>query len=352
MIPGNEIADTELEFFSTCSSRGLLDGPDYRRRIAQVAQWSESAGFKGILIYTDNSQIDPWLVADIVLQHTKTLCPLIALQPVYMHPFAAAKMISSIAYLHGRRVFLNLVAGGYRNDLMALNDTTPHDRRYDRLVEYATIINLLLRAEGPVSFIGDFYTVENLVLSPGCPKEKLPGVFISGSSKSGLASAAALGATPIQYPKPVGEYLCAAQEGIGAGIRIGVISRANADEAWAAARTRFPPNRRGQLIRQLATRTSDSVWHHQLSRLAGQRGEHPYWLEPFENYSTMCPYLVGDYATVGRELAGYLALGYRTFITDVPANPEELAHIGRAFASAKEAHNRSALSDTAVDSIP
>jgi alkanesulfonate monooxygenase len=36
-------------------------------------------------------------------------------------------MVTSFAYLYGRRVFLNMVAGGFRNDLLALADETPHD---------------------------------------------------------------------------------------------------------------------------------------------------------------------------------------------------------------------------------
>ena len=40
-------------------------------------------------------------------------------------------------FLHGRRLDVNLVAGGFRKDLLALADETPHDERYERPVEYA-----------------------------------------------------------------------------------------------------------------------------------------------------------------------------------------------------------------------
>jgi len=43
--------------------------------------------------------------------------PLVAVQPVYMHPYSVAKMVSTLAFLHQRRVFLNMVAGGFKNDL-------------------------------------------------------------------------------------------------------------------------------------------------------------------------------------------------------------------------------------------
>src|SRR6185503_14297937 len=109
-------------------------------------------------------------------------------------PYAVAKMVASLAYIYGRRVYLNMVAGGFKNDLEALNDPTPHDQRYARLTEYTRIILSLLSTNGPVSFAGDFYTVDKLRMTPSLPPELQPGVFVSGSSEAGLAAALALGA--------------------------------------------------------------------------------------------------------------------------------------------------------------
>ena len=88
--------------------------------------------------------MDPWLVSQIIIQSTEALCPLVAVQPVYMHPYSVAKMVASVGHLYGRRIYLNMVAGGFKNDLEALNDMTPHDRRYDRLIEYTAVIKELL----------------------------------------------------------------------------------------------------------------------------------------------------------------------------------------------------------------
>ncbi len=40
-----------------------------------------------------------------------------------------------------------MVAGGFRNDLLALGDDTQHDDRYGRTVEYTQIVLGLLRGE-------------------------------------------------------------------------------------------------------------------------------------------------------------------------------------------------------------
>jgi alkanesulfonate monooxygenase len=328
--------DTPLEVFSTCPpSNQLLDAQTYLQQLIDVARWSDDAGCKGILVYSDNGQLDAWLLAHVILQNTETLCPLVAVQPIYMHPFTVAKTIASIASLYQRRIYLNMVAGGFKNDLIALNDTTPHDKRYDRLVEYTHIIRKLLDGES-VSFRGEFYEVNQLKLTPRLPPSLFPGLFVSGSSDAGEAAARAIGATAIKYPKPAAEEETRAVAGLDCGIRVGVIARPSATDAWDVAHARFPEDRKGQLTRQLATKVSDSVWHHQLAELDAAPRRSPYWMLPFQNYKTMCPYLVGSYEEVADEIARYVSAGYRQIILDVPPNPEELAHTFAAFSLATQ----------------
>lgn len=326
--------DGMVTLFSTCPASSLASPDRYGDHVSEVARWSEQAGCTGILVYADNSQVDPWLVAQLIIQHTTSLCPLVAVQPVYTHPYTVAKQVTSLAYLYGRRVYLNMVAGGFKNDLLALCDTTPHDRRYDRLTEYTTIVKQLL-AENVVSYAGEFYTVEKLKLTPALPAALFPGIFISGSSEAGLAAAQAIGATAIKYPKPAEEET-SPPPGIPFGIRIGIIARQHEAEAWEIALTRFPEDRRGQLTRQLATKVSDSVWHHQLSGSEDQAASSSYWLVPFQNYQTNCPYLVGSYERVAAEVGRYVELGHRAFILDIPTSADDLLHTREVFARAAQ----------------
>src|SRR5207245_2010201 len=162
-------------------------------------------------------------------------------------------------------------------------------------------------------------------------------IVVSGSSGAGQAAARALGAVAIHYPKPAREYgERNAGDVNGAGIRVGIICRERASEAWEIARARFPEDRKGQLAHQLAMKVSDSAWHRQLSGLGLSGDEDPYWLVPFQNYKTFCPYLVGGYDVVARELGQYVAAGYHTFILDVPQDAEDLEHTRVAFARALE----------------
>jgi len=334
----------EVELITTVPPSSDVPLEGYAERVAEVGRWSEAHDCTASLIYADNRLLDPWMVSQLLVERTERILPLVAVQPAYMHPYAVASLVSTIAALHGRRLFLNMIAGGFSNDLKALDDTTPHDRRYDRLVEYTTIVMDLL-AGGAVTFEGEFFRVFDLKLSPALPPELLPEVFVSGSSDAGRRAADLLGARPVAYPKPPGQ-----QEAASApverrpGIRVGIIARESSREAWRVAHERFPADARGQLIRRMARKTSDSVWHGELAEIADQRAgaDDPYWLVPFENYATMCPYLVGSHQEVGAELRSYAELGYRTFLLDIPREEADLRHARAAFLARPEEPRTSA----------
>ncbi len=328
-----------VHIFSTAPQSADVGPESYFQRVAQIARWSEQAGCKGILVYTDNRLVDPWLVSQIIIENTNFLCPLVAIQPVYMHPYAVANMVTSFAYIYGRRIYLNMVAGGFKMDLLALCDETPHDLRYERLLEYTTIIKRLLSDGSPLTFSGKFYQVKNLAMTPPMRADLFPGIFMSGSSDAGMATARALDATAVEYPKPSEEYNeVTAAERTNSGIRIGIIATEDRSKAWQIAHERFPGDRKGQLTHKVAMKVSDSQWHKQLSEWdrATQGEESLYWLWPFKNYKTFCPYLVGSHEEVSNELAKYIRAGFKNFILDIPAEEWDLQNSGVVFRKAVE----------------
>jgi alkanesulfonate monooxygenase len=315
-----------IEIFSTCPQSKDCEAEYYVQHVVEVARWSELAGCTGILVYTDNGIVDPWLVAQIIAENTKRLCPLVAVQPIYMHPYTVAKMVASFAFLHRRRLYLNMVAGGFRGDLHALNDPTPHDDRYARLAEYTLIIKLLLESRDPVTFEGRYHVVRNLRMTPSLPPELMPGILMSGSSPAGMAAARDTGATGIIYPRPAEDESDASESLSSRGARIGIIARPDPAEAWRVAHARFPNDPRGRLTHKLAMKVSDSVWHKQLSEICDEpsREDSPYWLWPFQTYKTFCPYLVGSYDEAAEHIGRYIAKGFGTFILDIPRSPDDL----------------------------
>src|SRR5437764_879498 len=113
-----------------------------------------------------------------------------------------------------------MLAGGFRNDLIALGDTTEHDDRYLRLTEYTQIIRRLLESDGAVELAGKYCSVKNLKLAPPLPPKLFPEILISGSSEAGMACASAIGATAIRYPQPP-ECESAEREAVAIGIKLG-----------------------------------------------------------------------------------------------------------------------------------
>jgi alkanesulfonate monooxygenase len=302
-----------IEIFSSCPLSTNVARARYLECVVDVARWSERAGCAGILVPSDNSLVDPWMLSHVIVQNTDTLSPLVTVNPAYMRPYWVAKQITSFGYLYGRRLLLNMVAGAFTNDLEELNDSTPHDLRDARVIEYAAIVMRLLEHGGPLSVAGAFYKSVNLRLTPPLSKSLLPRLFVSGPLDAGLDAARAMGATPITCPAPAGEEQRPASGMPRLGIRAGIIARDRRDHAWTIAHSRFPEDR----------------------RLTHDDEENPYWLAPFHNGRTTCPYLVGSYDAVAHELRRYIARGCQTFLLDVPPDPEELEHVNTAFTRAQ-----------------
>jgi alkanesulfonate monooxygenase len=319
-----------IDIFSTCPASSEVSHDLYLQQVINTARWSEAWGCAGTLIDAGNSLVDPWLVAYTIIRYTRTLCPLVAVQPLYMHPYAVAKIVSTIGCLYGRRVMLNLDPESFESDL-APNDSTPSAGRNDRLVEYTLVIKKLLGSPDPLTYHGRFYTVDQIKLIPVAPPELFPGIFVSASPEIGANAAARLGAIAVKSPKVANEEAGPSDKSVKFAIRLGIIAREDAAEAWKIARGRFPKDRRGPSTPLSAARVAGPPEHEEARGLTRRVERGPYWLGPFRHYKAMCPYLVGSYKEVAGEIAKYVGMGYRTFILDLPPNAEEFGHVAVVF---------------------
>ncbi len=55
------LSEVQLEVFCTCPQSITVSRERYVDEVKAVARWSEECGCKGILVYTDNSLVDPWI---------------------------------------------------------------------------------------------------------------------------------------------------------------------------------------------------------------------------------------------------------------------------------------------------
>ena len=132
--------------------------------------------------------------------------------------------------IHGTHVF---AVGGYDPEARQVHVFNVRESVEDWQVPFETVLEAWATEE---------YTWFDVLMPP----ELRPGLVISGSSPAGLAAAHELGATPVKYPKPPGEEDWAGED-VGFGVRVGIVARESADEAWQVAVERFPETREGKI---------------------------------------------------------------------------------------------------------
>src|SRR5256885_6338389 len=156
------------------------DPQKYVGELMRVAQFADRNGFEGILLFEGNDVfVEPWAMAQHIMAATTRSSPLIAVNPVYMHPFTAAQFVSSFAQLYGRKVYLNMITGTAVSDLQGLGDEQSHADRYVRLGEFVALVRQLLPSPPPGNGQGRFYRASNLQLPPRLPAELMPGCLIA-----------------------------------------------------------------------------------------------------------------------------------------------------------------------------
>lgn len=333
-----------LEIYSTFPLVRGRTPDDFCRPIATVARQTEAAGLRGLLIFTDNESPDPWLAAQYLLERTAGLVPLVAVQPLYMHPYTAARMVTTLGAMYGRRVDLNLVAGGYVPHLQALGCASGHDERYDRLLEYGEHLAALLGDNPSVTRRGEHYVLDDAVLTPRLPAGVEPRVFVAGVSPAAAAVAKSLGATRLMYPLHPRELGDDRSTFDSHGIRIGIIARDRSEQAWEIAHRRYPHEPDLEEFRALGVDEFDARWHDDIwtASEVRSRPDGAYWLHPFRITNEFCPFLVGDHAEVGEMLAHYLRLGIGTLILNQPREDDDLFHAMTAVRHAERLVNAEA----------
>jgi alkanesulfonate monooxygenase len=93
---------------------------------------------------------------------------------------------------------------------------------------------------------------------------------------------------------------------------------------------------------KLLLSTSESSWQAQLASLPipDETEGQPYWLVPFRYRHTFAPFLVGSYDEVAQAVTTYLNGGIRTFVLDMPQDPDDLYHARIAIERAVAAMDR------------
>jgi alkanesulfonate monooxygenase len=309
--------------------------------LGQIARAAEQLGFLGALTPTGQWCEDAWLTTAMLTQVTERLKFLVAFRPGFVAPTLAAQMASTFQRQSGGRLLLNVVTGGESREQRAYGDFLNKDERYARADEFLHIVRDLWDGQ-TVDFSGKYLSVEDAHLSQ--VPVPVPAVYFGGSSPAAGRVAAKHADVYLTWGEPptaVTEKIAwirglAAAEGRepSFGIRLHVISRDTAEQAWAEARRlldRLDP----ETIRTAQERLAHSESEGQKRMLAlhgGARDE----LEIYPNLwagvglvrGGAGTALVGSHAEVADRIAEYAGLGITEFVLSGYPHLEEAYWFG------------------------
>lgn len=329
------IADTDVLWFLPTHGDGRYLGTSHGARevdlayLRQVAQAADDLGYYGVLLPTGRSCEDSWVVASALAPLTQRLRFLVAVRPGLQTPAVAARMAATLDRISGGRLLINVVTGGDPVELKGDGVFLDHGVRYEVTDEFLRIWRALLSGE-TVSREGQHLRIEDGQLFFPPVQQPYPPLWFGGSSGPGIEIAAEQIDTYLTWGEPVADVAAkialareaAARRGrrLRFGIRLHVIVRETAAEAWAAAdRLIAHVDDESVAKAQAVFARMDSVGQQRMSQLHGGRRDK---LEISPNLwagvglvrGGAGTALVGDPQTVALRMKEYMALGIDAFI--------------------------------------
>ncbi|MFE9028447.1 LLM class flavin-dependent oxidoreductase [Streptomyces iakyrus] len=323
---------------ATASGR---DRPPTVAYLSQIARAAEEVGFAGALTPTGAWCEDAWLTTAMVAQHTERLKFLVAFRPGLISPTLAAQMATTFQRQTGGRLLLNVVTGGENKEQRAFGDFLDKDGRYRRTGEFLQVVKGLWEGR-TVDLHGEHIRVEGA--APARVPDPVPEVYFGGSSPIAGEIAArhsdvylTWGEPPAQVAEKITRIRSLAEaqgRTLRFGIRLHVITRDTAEQAWAEADRLldgFDPETVASVQAGLAR--SESEGQQRMLALHGGRRDrleiHPnLWAGIGLVRGGAGTALVGSHDDVAERIREYHALGIDEFILSGYPHLEEAYWFG------------------------
>jgi alkanesulfonate monooxygenase len=223
---------------------GLAGGPRAASLgyLTQIALAAEELGFEGALTPTGLWCEDAWVTTAMLSQRTERLKFMIAFRPGLVSATLAAQMAATFQRQSGGRLLLNVVTGGDSGEQRALGDRLGKEQRYERTAEFLSIVRGLWDGL-EVDLDGRQLSVSGARLEQ--LPEPTPPIYFGGSSPAALDVAARYVDVYLSWGEPPSLLrgkldalaAVASEQGrrLRLGIRLHVVCRDSAAEAWRAA---------------------------------------------------------------------------------------------------------------------
>jgi alkanesulfonate monooxygenase len=317
-------------------------GPAIGRRppdidyLAQIAQACDQLGYEAVLTPTGTKCEDSWLVTSALSRDTRSLKFLVAFRPGLVSPTLAAQQASTFQRMSAGRLVLNIVTGGDAVEQRRFGDWLDHDQRYERTAEFITVLRGAWSGK-PFDFHGVHYEIAGAETRE--PPEPIPEIFFGGASPAAQKVAAehadvylTWGEPPAQVAERI-EHLRDLAEQAGRrlrfGIRLHVINRDRAEDAWAVT-DRMLESMPDEAVAEAQSRFAreDSVGQRRMADLhGGNRDNLVVSPNLWAGFGLVRPgagtALVGSHQEVADRIAEYHALGIDHFIFSGQPHLEE-----------------------------
>lgn len=321
---------------------GAPDDRPYLEHMLDVARAAESAGFVGGLLPSFPFTDDPFAATASLLRDTRTFRFMVAFQPGFLDPFAAARIAASLQLLGDGRLVYNVITGGGGPAQLWWGDAIDHDDRYARTAEFLRAHRGVWGRE-PLDLDGRFYSLRGARLPALLAGQPFPEVFFSGSSPAAIEAAAAHTDYYLSWLEPFGALAAkfdAVRERAAAlgtapkfAVRIDVLARPTAEEAWQELRDGFahvdPARLTGSSAGEsVGVARGRSFIDRPVRDVRDLEVEPNVWGGFGHLRGGPAFGLVGDYDQVAERLSELLALGVDAFILAGVPHLEEAQRVG------------------------
>ncbi|MCF2573848.1 LLM class flavin-dependent oxidoreductase [Brevibacterium sp. UCMA 11754] len=314
--------------------------------LTEQARAVERYGWDGALLGTGWARPDTFTVGAALAARTTRFQPLIAARPGYWHPANFAAATATLDHLSSGRTLINIVSGA---DSPGAYGDSVIDRpgRYERTREFLHVLRRLWTEES-VTYSGKYYSLEDAKLGASTVTSgarRHPTLYFGGASIEAERVAAAEADVQLFW----GETYDAISERITRltslsaeigrehaplefGLRVTVVVRGTADEAWSVARQR---------VAAMQEEENAKAWREDHLHSVGQRrlvalGETADVLDDvlytapgqLGGQGAATTWLVGSYREVADALERYRTLGVSHFILSDTPYLQEVKSIG------------------------